>query len=508
MNFFKRALTSIKRTPVKSLLLFLMIFILSSVVSGAISVRNAIYTTDLSLRRNMRPIILLAESWYFPPETFSEVEGNFNFSGLDVFYELGQLPYVEFFDYSMRTMMTSTELAIWYPRSREEVTPLIGSANPELGEYFTLRGASNSEFIDLRQGLIEIVAGETFTEAQLMAGQGVTIISRQLAIQNDLAIGDRIQLNSLDTGIDENGEFLFYMGELNEFEIIGLFDVVGMEEIEFGSIGEWTLYDMNAFLRTNQIYVPNVIVRGDNEAHSRRFSAMLESLGEEVDWENFSYTYHISPIYVLHEPLYISNFREAAQPLLGNFWGMSDGSNRFEPITNSMATMGEIANGALIGAVVAAFIIGGLMITLLLHDRRHEIGIYLALGEKKGKVLNQILIEILMVTLVAITASLFVGTFVSTHLSQELLRNEIADLTVTPNTLFSGELIEPWERAGLPSPMSGEEMLEFYDVSLSGATVASFYVVSLAIVSLSTVIPIVYIMKLEPKDILMKGSVG
>jgi len=508
MNFFKRALTSIKRTPVKSLMLFLMIFILGSVVSGAISVRNAINTTDLNLRRNMRPIILLAESWHFPPETFSGVEGDFDFSELDVLYELGQLPYVEFFDYSMRTLMTTTELAIWYPNSREGVMPLIGGVDPELGERFTIRGASHSEFIDLRQGLIEITAGETFTEAQLIAGEEVAIISRQLANQNNLSIGDRIQLNSLGLEMDEYDELLLYVDELNEFEIIGLFDVVGIEEIEFGPVGAWTFYDMNVFLRTNQIYVPNTIVREDNEVLSRRFGETSENLGEEVDWENFSYTYSMNPIYVLYDPLYISNFREIAQPLLGNFWGMSDGSNRFEPIANSMATMRGVANGILLGSIVAAFIIGGLIITLLLHDRRHEIGIYLALGEKKGKVLSQILIEILMVTMVAITASLFVGNFVSNHLSQELLRNEIADLTVAPNTLFSGEFIEPWERAGLPSPMSGEEMLEFYDVSLSGVIIISFYATSLAIVSLSTITPIIYVMKLEPKDILMKSSIG
>ena len=507
MNVFQRALTSVKRSPVKSLILFLLVLILSSIVSGAVSVQNAIRITDLSLRRNMQPIVILAESWHFPAETFLGEEGDVDFSGLDALYEVGQLRYVEFFDYSMKILMQTTELEVWSPTTRTEITPLI-AVDPEFGERFTLRGVSHPEFIDMRQGLVEIVEGETFTEAQLIDGENVAVLSRQLAIQNELSVGDLIQLSTMSSSMDESGDFLPYVYRVNEFEIIGLLEVVGIEEIEFGSIEDWTFYDLSMFLTTNQIYLPNTIVREENEFHSRRAQANAESLGTEVDWENFSYSYLMNPIYVLYDPLYIDSFREAAQPLLGDFWRMSDGSNRFEPIASSMATMRGIANGVLIGAVVAAFIIGGLMITLVLHDRRHEIGIYLALGEKKKKVLSQFLIEILVITMMSMTVALFIGVILSDQLSQELLRNEIADLTVTPNTLFSAEFIEPWERMGFPSPMTGEEMLAFYDMSLSGTTIVSFYAVSLAIVSLSTIIPIIYVMKLEPKDILLQGSIG
>jgi len=63
MNVFKRALTSIIRTPIKSIVLFLAIFILGTAVSGAISVGNAIHTTDSSLRRNMRPVVTISFDW-------------------------------------------------------------------------------------------------------------------------------------------------------------------------------------------------------------------------------------------------------------------------------------------------------------------------------------------------------------------------------------------------------------------------------------------------------------
>lgn len=113
MNIFKRALTNMKRTPFKSLILFLIIFIVGVLTSGAISVRNAIHVTDLNLRKNMQPIIILAEGRHFSPEAFLDVEDVYDFNVFDVLYELGQLPYVEFFDYSILTFMTSNELSIW-----------------------------------------------------------------------------------------------------------------------------------------------------------------------------------------------------------------------------------------------------------------------------------------------------------------------------------------------------------------------------------------------------------
>ena len=101
MNVLKRAWLSIFRTPVKTVVVFLAIFVLGVALSGAISVRNAIHTTDLSLRRNMRPVVILdycaAIFWEGCPVV--PVHYPFDFLGLDAVHAVGELPYVAFFDY-------------------------------------------------------------------------------------------------------------------------------------------------------------------------------------------------------------------------------------------------------------------------------------------------------------------------------------------------------------------------------------------------------------------------
>jgi len=67
----------------------------------------------------------------------------------------------------------------------------------------------------------------------------------------------------------------------------------------------------------------------------------------------------------------------------------------------------------------------------------------------------------------------------------------------------------PWELTLFNSgAMSVEEVIELYDVSLDFNTALVFVSVGIAIILASTFIPIWYVVKLEPKDILVKSSIG
>ena len=66
-----------------------------------------------------------------------------------------------------------------------------------------------------------------------------------------------------------------------------------------------------------------------------------------------------------------------------------------------------------------------LLITLFLRDRKQEIGIYLAIGDKKGRVTAQFLTEVLGLSLVAITLSLFTGSLLANNFSQTMVQNNL-----------------------------------------------------------------------------------
>jgi putative ABC transport system permease protein len=145
-----------------------------------------------------------------------------------------------------------------------------------------------------------------------------------------------------------------------------------------------------------------------------------------------------------------------------------------------------------------------LLITLFLRDRRHEIGIYIALGEGKGKIILQMLIEVFSVSIVAITLALFAGNALSGLISNQMLEQELLRLEREDNSHFSAGTQVPVElQLFNPGTMSVEELIAAYDTSLDAATIFLFANSALLIIAISTVVPIIYVVRLSPKKILM-----
>lgn len=413
------------------------------------------------------------------------------------------------FNYPLWGQLENSELDLWTPINRGGVDPLLGSVSSDLGQLFDVRGTSQPEFVELQQGFVEIVDGQTFSDDELANGSSVVVLSRLLAEQNDLNVGDVVPFENIVFDIDsEPIERWAY--EVHELEIIGLFDLIGINEVDFdemafdSSIFRWDFSEARAVNLLNQIYLPNATIREMDQFSIYHQARLTESQGWEFDWDQAEEGIPpVNPIFVLNDPLDLESFRSEVQPLLPGFYLLEDASNRFGPLSSTMTMMRSMADGILWTSAIAALLVLGLLITLFLHDRRHEVGIYLALGERKKRVVGQVLTEVAMISIAAITIALFVGTMLAGHLSNELLQGEVASITA-PSRGFLGDLeTSTLEWMGHAPPMSGEEMLAFYDATLSGATIGIFYLVSLVTVTLSTVIPIIYLTKLSPKKVLM-----
>ena len=63
MTYYRRAFASIKRKPGKSLILLLLVFILGTVISGAISISQAVVNTERGIRRSLPPVVTITEDW-------------------------------------------------------------------------------------------------------------------------------------------------------------------------------------------------------------------------------------------------------------------------------------------------------------------------------------------------------------------------------------------------------------------------------------------------------------
>jgi len=522
MNYFKRAIASMSRKPGKTVILLLLVFVLGNVISGAISIRTAVLNTDSNLRASLPAIASLG--W-----DNAGMNAYWNTHGhgpetepltLETIREVGNLPQVRFFNYSVQTSTFSDEFyravnPIYFDESDSWIVDSFddwqAGARDRGADFisFILQGTNNSEMLEIQQGVAELVEGRLMTEAELANGESVTVVSREFALENGLGVGDTIELttaffdrNLASSWEAEQSHDYIVDSQTFDLTIVGLFTTTS----EFGSSGDiWNTNHQKVDF-DNTFFVPNSIA----EAQAR-FMTMTQfnwSVENDMGWFNeddfnvedsISYT----AIFYLENPAYLTSFAEDADEILPPFRIISDLSNTFGDIAGSMDTMLMIANIVLWVSVGATLVILSLLITLFLRDRKYEIGIYLALGEKKGRVISQILIEVMSVAIVAVSLSLVTGSLLSSNISQQMLHNDLQQRQ-EDRWQMGGWVDIPWElRMFSPGELSMEEMLEMYDTSLDGTTVAIFFGVATGTILISTLAPIMYVMRLNPKKIMM-----
>ncbi|GAA4076861.1 FtsX-like permease family protein [Amphibacillus indicireducens] len=155
--------------------------------------------------------------------------------------------------------------------------------------------------------------------------------------------------------------------------------------------------------------------------------------------------------------------------------------------------MSTLSRYVLMAAIFATILIAGLVVLLFLRDRKHELGIYLSLGEKRSRVIGQILIEVMVVAFVGVTLSLFSGNFIAGQISHTLIKtDETADF----------EQVD-YINKDLTSDLTVDDVIGLYEVKLNANYILVFYSVGLATIFISTLLPLIYIVRLNPKQILM-----
>jgi len=534
VNFLKRAATSITRRLGKTVILLLLILLLGTVISGAISVSGAINNTDANLRRRMRPIVSIGFDWNgwnlyhgFDQEAFDwnafdpddpvthppEVPKPPSITP-EYVRAIGALDYINFYDSVIQSWMWSFELDIY--GSHQFPAP------PGVPEGFQLRGTSRTELAQISQGAIDLISGRQFNEEELIyrsdSQQSAAIISEGFANLNDLTLGSTFRVYRFVRFPDEYGnpggfitsgffddEHVYARIEM-ELEVIGLFDV--SYDAQNPEIAPWIRgREMNA------IYVPNWII----ESTDYRTQLAERSVWEYVDREMPEWLLDqieqwnsddvlVEAVFVLENPAHLEDFREIAAPLLpSEFHYFDDLFSEFDEIATAMTALQNVGNWVLYGSIGATLLILGLLTTLFLHDRRHEIGIYLALGEKKVKIILQVLAEVMLVTVVGITFAVFTGNQISGIVSQNILENELLELSSERNFFNNFDEHTIFDRIGFPprNNLSPEEMIEAFDVSLNTQAITLFYAVGIGTVMVSTLAPVVYVVMLKPKEVLL-----
>lgn len=247
---------------------------------------------------------------------------------------------------------------------------------------FTLLGYSSIDSME------EFISGKySITEGKVLLDGSSCIINSELALLNNISVGDEI------TFVDINEE------ESITLEVVGIYEETSND----------TSNQMGMF--TSSV---NTIITSTNAVND-----FVE------DNDDISVT--ITPTFILTGKDVIENFEEELQEKgLSEYLALSTNLDQAE---NATSTISNVANFAstflfltlLIGAIVL-FVIN--MINI--RERKYEIGVLRTIGMKKILLSLQFMTELLIVSIFALLIGAGIGASLSVNVSNKLLENEIS----------------------------------------------------------------------------------
>lgn len=463
----KNAILSVKKSIGKSILLFVLICVLANLIIAGLSIKSATSKSmeqvrkslgnDITLSYNMRNIMQNRKQG----EAMDSVMKNITVKMAD---SLKGLKYVENYNYTLNVSVSSDDIDPVSMQENEETN----QSDKRFGDMpkfmdsndFTIAGNTTMEYLtNFTNKNYSLKSGRLLTEDDIKTKN--CVIESNLASDNDLKVGSTFKV----TATNEDDE-----------EISATLKVVGIYEIETS--------DEMGNMMSNRQSPMNTIYTGLNVAQTLNDSSSTIT----------------SATYYLDDPDHIEEFKTLAQKTDIDFetYTLDANDSVYQRSIASLENMESFANIFLWIVIIAGSVILCLILVLTLRSRFYEFGVMLSLGQSKLKIIGQQFIEIGLIALLAFVLSLSSGKMVS---------NVISHMLVTQNSVDSVDNVEDRKERGgmhlidnaMTAPVDSE-----LDVSLTPETVLYLGEISVMICVVSVILPSLYILRLSPREILIK----
>ncbi|MGX7417594.1 ABC transporter permease [Carnobacterium gallinarum] len=495
MKFYKRAFLSITRRKGKSLILFAVIFILGNLIAGAISIQEATNNVENTIKKKLGSIATIE----LDLQKLQESEDMTKIPSLDEkkINAFGKRPEVKYYDYNIDKYVTSETITPYKPDSSDNKDAMvIGGVG---GSEFKLKGVQYASILDFKEKKAKLIAGRTFTEEEIKNNRSSTLISKKLADANNLSVGDTFTMKNAVYDYSQRDTEAIASRDI-QMEVIGIFDPLEAKKSDDSKEKKSLSSDFFNTDFQNTLYVPNEVAKSETEFErdSMRKAGLLS--------DNQSNETFITPTYVLKTPEDSQRFKSAVQAQIPKEYKVTSSSDQYNTIAAPIKSMSELSKYVLIAALGATILIIGLVVLLFLRDRKHEFGIYLSLGERRKHILGQILIEVMAVAIVAVSLSIFTGNLLASGLSESMIQSQIAadaEKEAASSNVGSTMVMLGGGDASRGGDVSQADVTKAYQVQLNQKYIGMIYLVSLSTILLSTIIPVTYIVRLNPKKIML-----
>ena len=495
MYIIKNAIRNITRSIGRNLIIAIIITIITIASCVTITINKSGNALVNTYKKNnpLKVTLNLNAMNYRGAE--NQVKEEFELISLDTYKEIGDMPDVNAYYYSVTTYLNSDAIEkVSYndlfkkPSEKEEEAnrgsmpkmPFGGGGRKEIkftnGDFSIVAYSDIAYNEDFLNGTKKIIEGEMISNDST---KKEIVISEELATDNEIEVGDKIKFTN---AYDEDVTY--------SLKVVGIYSE---ESTDAG-------FNPMQNSRGNQL-ITNLTT--------------IELIREDDDSEGFEASNSIKAVYYVDNDN-LDEFTEGVRYL-----GVSE---YYEILTNEdeiLETLTPIQNIASFSLtfLLLVLIVGASVLTLInlfnIRERKYEIGVLRAIGMTKMKVTLQLVCEILIVALASLIIGTSVGAVLSQPVSDLMLKSEIESMNNKEeeimNNFGGGDFkMPPNMGGGRPgfNDMPGKdiEYIDTLDVKMDLVTLLELFGVSLLLTAVSGIIAVVNVNKYEPNRILQNRN--
>lgn len=449
MNCRKRSVLYLLRKRNRSVILWLILFIITSLMLACITIGHGAEAAMQRLFQAMGGYFKIeadnkpGSNKYVNDELINHIMDSYEireFNGMDTVYFMAE------------DMELVPGRFTWEQDEKAKLARLMGNTDTSLNEYFILQSLLLSEGR-------HITAEDTYK----------ALISQELAEENGLSVGDTISLSYYDEDTER---------DWHTFEIVGIFQIKSRQNSYTSNTAECDMVENFIFVDTRSIR-----------------DMVGQALERKID------SYRSGALFFVDHP-------QTMERIVSDLTGQSgQGMEGYQVVKNNkqyqesripLERLKSLTTLIIAIVIVLGFVIVSLILLLWMRERVHETGIYLSMGISKISILMQHMMENLILAFLAFVLSCILVAVAMPRVEQAVFA--VMDEGASFQTDKSGPLTEQ-DMAQTESESGIEVTME-----LNFLTILQIGILEFCVVILATGISSVVILKMKPKSILSTMS--
>ena len=500
MNFFVRSLKYIKSKKLKTILLGIIFFLIGNLVIIGFGVSQASTNAKTLARKKMSPVVKYKEK----SDSYTSILEN-DYLNLELADEMANDSRVKAASAFATFEVYSVDFEAVKPKDADDGMMIYNYDDSEYEnedyemQNISLKGNRYPNLIEFENGSYEMVDGRFYNNDDIKNKNKVVVIEEELAKNNNLKVGDIIDIKLLSK--DEAEMY----GISTDDNIVNL-KIIGIYKSNVEDNGSsWTAsYKANILLVPADSFVELVL-----DITRKEYDYYQELYGEMIDLEITEELFYSTGVsYLLNDPEDLDKFVDDYSGKLSKNYELDLNDDNFKKYSKPLDTISLFSNIIVWAFVINSIVIISLVTALTLKTREYEIGVLVSLGVQKWKVVMQLFLELLIIAMVSFAIASVSGSIVSASVGKKVLdfQSSFSNDDKKDDEEENYYYYYDYEENNYFTDISQDDIFEEYKVTVDALLIVKIFVMGIFIVFVSILAPALMILRYNPKQILMSTN--